>query len=317
MAEPSDHRPVLLEEVLTGLAIRPDGAYVDATFGRGGHAAAILERLGREGRLLAVDRDPDAVAAAAERFGDDPRFRVAQGDFAMLRAIAGNNAPANGYDGILLDLGVSSPQLDRPERGFSFRHDGPLDMRMDTTAGETAAEWLARIEVGELEQVIRTLGEERFARRIARAIEAARGEQPIETTARLAAIVDAAVPRRERDKHPATRTFQAIRMAVNAELEALDAALEAVPDLLAPGGRLAVISFHSLEDRRVKRFIRSAAGERPAAVRDSRGRLPPLETERPEVRLRPVGKPVTPGDDEARRNPRARSARLRIAERPA
>jgi len=316
VAEPSDHRPVLLEEVLTGLAIRPDGAYVDATFGRGGHAAAILERLGREGRLLAVDRDPDAVAAAAERFGDDPRFRVAQGDFAMLRAIAGNNAPTAGFDGILLDLGVSSPQLDRPERGFSFRHDGPLDMRMDTTTGETAAEWLARIEVAELERVIRTLGEERFARRIARAIDQARVQEPIETTSRLAAIVDGAVPRRERDKHPATRTFQAIRMAVNTELEALDAALEAVPDLLVPGGRLAVISFHSLEDRRVKRFIRAAAGERPAVVRDSRGRVPPLEAERPEARLRPVGK-VTPADDETRRNPRARSARLRIAERPA
>ena len=316
MAEPSDHRPVLLEEVLTGLAIRPDGAYVDATFGRGGHAAAILERLGREGRLLAVDRDPDAVAAAAERFGDDPRFRVAQGDFAMLRAIAGNNVPSAGYAGILLDLGVSSPQLDQPGRGFSFRHDGPLDMRMDTTTGETAAEWLARIEVGELERVIRTLGEERFARRIARAIDTARGEAPIDTTARLAGIVDAAVPRRERDKHPATRTFQAIRMAVNTELEALDAALEAAPELLASGGRLAVISFHSLEDRRVKRFIRAAAGERPAVVRDSRGRLPPMEAERPVARLLPVGKPVTPGDDENRRNPRARSARLRIAERP-
>jgi len=303
--------------VLTGLAVRPEGAYVDATFGRGGHAAAILERLGREGRLLAVDRDPDAVAAAAERFGDDPRFQVAQGDFAMLRTIAGNNAPAAGYDGILLDLGVSSPQLDRPERGFSFRHDGPLDMRMDTSVGETAAEWLARIEVAELERVIRTLGEERFARRIARSIDTARAEQPIDTTARLAAIVDAAVPRRERDKHPATRTFQAIRMAVNTELEALDAALEAVPDLLAPGGRVAVISFHSLEDRRVKRFIRAASGERPAVVRDSHGRVPPFEAERPAPRLLPVGKPVTPGDDEARRNPRARSARLRVAERPA
>ena len=235
----------------------------------------------------------------------------------MLRAIAGNKAPAAGYDGILLDLGVSSPQLDQPERGFSFRHDGPLDMRMDTTTGETAAEWLDRVEVGELERVIRTLGEEKFARRIARAIDAARARAPIETTTRLARIVDDAVPRRERDKHPATRTFQAIRMAVNRELEALDAALEAVPDLLAPGGRLAVISFHSLEDRPVKRFIRAAAGERPAAVRDSRGRLPPMEAERPLARLRPVGKPVTPGDEESRRNPRARSARLRIAERPA
>jgi 16S rRNA (cytosine1402-N4)-methyltransferase len=190
-------------------------------------------------------------------------------------------------------------------------------MRMDTSSGETAAEWLARVDVGELERVIRTLGEEKFARRIARAIDAARAEAPIDTTARLAAIVEHAVPRRERDRHPATRTFQAIRMAVNQELEALDAALEAVPDLLAPGGRLAVISFHSLEDRRVKRFIRSAAGERPAAVRDHRGRLPPVEAERPAARLRPVGKPVVPGDEEVQRNPRARSARLRIAECPA
>lgn len=317
VSDAADHRPVLLEAVLAGLAVRPDGHYLDATFGRGGHSAALLERLGPDGRLLAVDRDPDAVAAARERFETDRRFRVAQGDFAMLREIALEDMPAEGFAGILLDLGVSSPQLDRPERGFSFRHGGPLDMRMDPGSGESAAEWLARVDRDEFAHVIRTLGEERFARRIARAITAERDREPIETTDRLAAIVAAAVPRRERDRHPATRTFQAIRMAVNRELESLDSALEQVPELLAPGGRLAVISFHSLEDRRVKRFIRANAGERPAPERDGRGRLLPEAGEPGPVRLRPVGKPVTPDEDECRANPRARSARLRIAERPA
>ena len=307
---------MLLDEALAGLALRPTGAYIDATYGRGGHAGAILERLGPDGRLLAIDRDPDAVAAARDRFGADPRMRIAQGDFAMLGEIAEQHAPHGGFDGILMDLGVSSPQLDHPERGFSFRFGGPLDMRMDPTSGVSAAEWLAAVELDELTGVIRTLGEERFARRIARAIVAAREREPIETTTRLAEIVAGAVPRRERDRHPATRTFQAIRMAVNAELEALDAALEAVPDLLAPGGRLAVISFHSLEDRRVKRFIRAAAGAAPEVKRDHRGQVLP-QADAPAARLRPVGKPATPGEAELRDNPRARSARLRVAERPA
>ena len=317
MDDASDHRPVLLQEVLAGLAVRPDGAYIDATFGRGGHAAAILERLGPSGRLLGIDRDPAAVEAARRRFGADPRFRLAQGDFAMLGEIARMQASDTGFAGILLDLGVSSPQLDEPERGFSFAQDGPLDMRMDPTRGESAAQWLERVEVGELEHVIRTLGEERFARRIARAIAAERERTRFERTGHLARVVAAAVPRYERERHPATRTFQAIRMAVNGELEALDAALEQIPELLAPHGRLAVVSFHSLEDRRAKRFIRAAAGERPGGERDHRGRLLPVADTPAEVRLKPLGRSVPPGAEECRANPRARSARLRVAERPA
>lgn len=313
-----EHRPVLLEETLAGLAVRADGAYVDATYGRGGHAAAIVERLGPQGRLLALDRDPAAVAAARTRFAGDDRVHVEQGDFAMLAGIAARAAPAGGFDGVLLDLGVSSPQLDDPQRGFSFRHDGPLDMRMDPGSGPSAAEWLAQADTDEIIDVLRRLGEERFARRIARAIVRARGERPLETTAQLAELVAAAVPRRERERHPATRTFQAIRMHINRELEALDAALEAVPGLLAPGGRLAVISFHSLEDRRVKRFIRHAGGAGAGGTRDARGQaLPVTAAAETGPSLRAVGRPATPGEAERDANPRARSARLRVAERPA
>jgi len=317
MAEAGEHRPVLLEAALVALAVGRGGAFIDATYGRGGHAAAILERLGPDGRLLAIDRDPAAVAAARTRHGADPRVRIAQGDFAMLGEIAQQQPPARGYDGILLDLGVSSPQLETPERGFSFRHDGPLDMRMDPSSGVSAADWLATVEFEELARIIRTLGEERFARRIARAIAHARAQARIETTGRLAEIVAAAVPRRERERHPATRTFQAIRMAVNGELQALDAALAAAPALLAPGGRLAVISFHSLEDRRVKRFVRTASGAAEPVQRDHRGQVLPRAAPAEAPRLKPVGKPVTPEAAEQRDNPRARSARLRVAERPA
>lgn len=309
------HRPVLLEEAVAALAVRPDGTYVDATCGRGGHAAAILGRLGPGGRLVAVDRDPEAVAATRARLGTDARVQVVQEDFAMLGEIAAAHGPGGGVDGILLDLGVSSPQLDDPARGFGFRHDGPLDMRMDPARGPSAAEWLAGVDGDTLADVIRRLGEERYARRIARALLAERAVAPIETTARLAAIVAAAVPRRERERHPATRTFQAIRMHVNAELEALDAALAAVPGALAPGGRLAVISFHSLEDRRVKRFLRAAGGRAPAPARDARGQALPAEPAAPRATLRPVGRPRTPAAAETAANPRARSARLRIAER--
>lgn len=309
------HRPVLLEEAVAALAVRADGSYVDATCGRGGHAAAILERLGPDGRLVAVDRDPEAAAAARARFATDARVQVVQGDFAMLGEIATAHAPVGGVDGILLDLGVSSPQLDDPARGFGFRHDGPLDMRMDPGHGPSAAEWLAEVDRDTLAEVLRRLGEERYARRIARAIVAARAAAPIDTTSRLAAIVTAAVPRRERERHPATRTFQAIRMHINAELEALDGALAAVPAVLAPGGRLAVISFHSLEDRRVKRFLRAAAGTAAPVVRDARGRVPPVAPAAPRATLRPLGRPLTPSAAEAAANPRARSARLRVAER--
>jgi len=312
------HRPVLLEEVLAALAVQPAGAYLDATFGRGGHAAAIIERLGEDGRLVAVDRDPQAVAAARARFAEDPRVRVEQGDFAMIGQLAARHAPAGGFDGMLLDLGVSSPQLDDPARGFSFRHDGPLDMRMDPGAGQSAAEWLAEVEEQVLARVIWQLGEERFSRRIARSIVHARAQGPIDTTARLAAIVAGAVPRREKDKHPATRTFQAIRMRVNGELEALDEALAAAASLLRPGGRLAVISFHSLEDRRVKRFLRQAGGQAERAVRDARGQaLPVAGATAVRPTFRTVGKPVVPDTAECNANPRARSARMRVAERTA
>ena len=308
------HRPVLLNEALAALNVREGGAYVDATYGRGGHAAAIVDRLGATGTLLALDRDPAAVDDAGTRFADDERVRIVQADFANLAEIA-REVDAVLAEARLMDLGVSSPQLDDAKRGFSFRHDGPLDMRMDPTAGISAADWLAIVEERELARVIRTLGEERHARRVARAIVAARDEAPIDTTARLAAVVSAAVPGREADKHPATRTFQAIRMHVNAELDALDAGLAATPDLLAPGGRLAVISFHSLEDRRVKRFLRDAAGKTHSAVRDRRGQLAPHAPEAAAATMRIVGRSATPSADECTANPRARSARLRVAER--
>ncbi len=249
MDNASPHQPVLLEEVLAALAVRADGVYMDATYGRGGHAAAIVEQLGDTGRLVCLDRDPAAVAAARVQFQGDGRVRIEQADFAWLGEVAAREAPG-GFDGILLDLGVSSPQLDDPDRGFSFSHDGPLDMRMDPSVGASAAEWLATVEADELADVLYHLGEERFARRIARAIVRARSETAIETTGQLAAIVARAVPRRERDRHPATRSFQAIRIHINGELEALDTALAALPGALAPHGRAAVISFHSLEDRR-------------------------------------------------------------------
>lgn len=314
MDNANTHQPVLLDEALAALPVKASGAYMDATYGRGGHAAAIAERLGDEGRLVCLDRDPEAVAAARARFGNDERFRVEQGDFAMLGDIAARAAPA-GFDGILLDLGVSSPQLDDPARGFSFSHDGPLDMRMDPTREPSAAQWLANVETATLADVLYHLGEERFSRRIARAIVAAREQEPIETTGRLAAIVAAAVPRRERDRHPATRSFQAIRIHINGELEALDAALRALPAALAPRGRAAVISFHSLEDRRVKRFFREAAGRRGGVERDAHGRVSPTEPPAAAPTLKPVGRPITPSAAEAAANPRARSARMRVAER--
>jgi len=316
MDNDSVHRPVLLDEALAALNVRDNGAYVDATYGRGGHAAALVDSLGPRGSLLAVDRDPHAVDAARERFADDARVHVVQGDFAMLAELAREHRPDRGFDGILMDLGVSSPQLDDPARGFSFRHGGPLDMRMDPGSGASAAEWLADVDADELADVIRRLGEERHAKRIARAIVRERGREPITTTDRLAEIVAAAVPGRERERHPATRTFQAIRMHINAELESLDAALEAAPGLLAPGGRLAVISFHSLEDRRVKQFMRRCADTGTGAQRDERGRpLPAVHAVTPTLKL--IGRGQAPSAAEVEFNPRARSARLRAAERPA
>lgn len=302
------HQPVMPDETLAALAPRAAGVYLDATFGRGGHSARLMDALGSGGRLYALDLDPAAVAAGRQRFGDDARFAIEQGSFAHLARWAGHWGVAGRLDGILMDLGVSSPQLDDPARGFSFAHDGPLDMRLDPAGGESAADWLERVGEQELARVLKEYGEERFARRIARAVCRARREAPITTTGRLSEIVARAVPTREPGKHPATRAFQAIRIHVNRELEALDAALEQSVELLAPGGRLVVISFHSLEDRRVKRFMRDESGGAP------RPRGLPVAGE-PERRLRRLGKAVMAGREEIEHNPRSRSAVLRAAER--
>jgi 16S rRNA (cytosine1402-N4)-methyltransferase len=302
----SEHRAVLLAEAVEALRIRPDGAYADATFGRGGHATAILARLGPRGRLIALDRDPEAVRAAQSI--RDPRFSIRHARFSALAQVLQACSPGP-LDGVLFDLGVSSPQLESPERGFSFRADAPLDMRMDPTQGESAAEWLARATEGELRGVIKEYGEERFAGPIAKAIVGARARGGLRTTGELAGVVAAAVRTRERGQDPATRTFQALRIHLNQELEELSLALPQARDALAPGGRLVVISFHSLEDRIVKRFLREEA--RPQLPE----RLPVKATEMPQPRLTLVGKPVRPAAAEVDANPRARSAVMRVAER--
>jgi 16S rRNA (cytosine1402-N4)-methyltransferase len=305
----SRHTPVLLRAVIAGLNIQPDGCYIDGTFGRGGHSNEILTRLSAGGRLIAIDRDPAAVEAVNPALERDPRFEIVKDEIADIRKIAAERDLIGQVDGFLLDLGVSSPQLDDPERGFSFRGDGVLDMRMDPESGTSAAEWLATVGEKELKRVLLRFGEERSAGRIAKAIVAARAAGPIRRTSELADIVSAAAPARGQRRHPATKTFQAIRIYLNDELRQLEQALDASVDLLAPGGRLCVISFHSLEDRRVKRFMRNAAREAEAY----RG-LPSIpDDKRPPFRL--VGKAQTASDEEVRANPRARSARLRIAER--
>ena len=303
------HVPVLLQQVVDALAVRPDGIYVDATFGRGGHAGEIMKRLGPSGLLLALDRDPVAIESAQNQFGSDTRFRVQQGSFSRMSQMIGHAGASGRVNGILLDLGVSSPQLDDSARGFSFRQDGPLDMRMDPAAGTSAADWVNSAGVEEIARVLREFGEERFARRIARAIVVARSQMSIRTTRQLADIVTAAVPTREPGKDPATRSFQAIRIHINRELEELRTALPQARDALAPGGRLAVISFHSLEDRIVKDFMRRGmrGGDIPEDL--------PLREDQLPVSLRVIGKPVRPDDAEISRNPRARSAVLRVAER--
>jgi 16S rRNA (cytosine1402-N4)-methyltransferase len=301
--------PVLLGPVLQGLNIKGNGCYVDGTFGRGGHSREILQRLGSSGRLIAIDRDSQAVAAADPAMGSDPRFEILRDEIAHLKNIADQRGLLGKVDGLLLDLGVSSPQLDEAGRGFSFRSDGPLDMRMDAESGISAAEWIARVDEKFLKNVIAKFGEERFAGRIARAIVAARRSHVIERTGQLAEIVASVVPAGKRRIHPATKTFQAIRIFINRELEQLDAALAASVDLLAPGGRLCAISFHSLEDRRVKRFMRNASRE-PEQYRG----MPSVPAEfRPPMSL--IGKAITASADEIATNPRSRSARLRIAER--
>jgi 16S rRNA (cytosine1402-N4)-methyltransferase len=312
VVDTSVHTPVLLREAVDALAVKPGGIYVDGTFGRGGHSRLILERLGESGRLIAFDRDPAAWAAGQALA--DTRFRMVHSSFSRIQEIL-RQLDVDRVDGILLDLGVSSPQLEEAGRGFSFRLDGPLDMRMDTSQGQTAAEWVASASDAHLEEVIRTYGEDRFAKQIARAIVAARSRQPIASTHQLAAIVATAVRSRKREdkQNPATRTFQAIRIYINQELEKLSLVLPQCVEVLKPGGRLVAISFHSLEDRIVKRFMRESANP---------DRLPkdvPLratEVQRlSRHKLRVVGKALSPAAEELAKNPRARSAVMRVAER--
>ncbi|GED22188.1 16S rRNA (cytosine(1402)-N(4))-methyltransferase RsmH [Halomonas halmophila] len=300
------HASVLLDGAVETLMHRAEGAYLDATFGRGGHSRAILERLAPQGRLLAIDRDPQAIQDAGRI--EDPRFAIERGDFARLGTIADAHDLYGKLDGILLDIGVSSPQLDDPERGFSFLRDGPLDMRMDPDQGESAADWIAKAEEGEMARIFKTLGEERFARRLARAIVARRRERPFTRTADLAEVIKTAHPAWEKGKHPATRAFQALRIHINGELEQLEAALDAALEALAPGGHLVVISFHSLEDRRVKRFIRDhVRGDThlPRGV--------PLRDDQIQRRLEALGKAWRASAQEVEANPRARSAVMRAA----
>jgi 16S rRNA (cytosine1402-N4)-methyltransferase len=308
-----EHTPVLLEEVLAALAVRAAGLYVDATYGRGGHSARILEALGAQGQLVALDRDPAAIAAGRLRFGAEPRMHLVQADFAHLADTVRAQTARTHADGILFDLGVSSPQLEDPARGFSFSQDGPLDMRMDPAHGRPVSAWLAQAGRDEIRRVIGTLGEERFAGRIANAIVRARTQAPLTSTGQLAALVAAAVPTREGGRHPATRTFQALRMHVNDELGQIEQGLSQALSLLAPGARLAVISFHSLEDRTVKQFIRRHA-EADAGLAGVPLRAAEIRAARP-LALRRVGRKLRPGDAEIAANPRARSALLRVAER--
>jgi 16S rRNA (cytosine1402-N4)-methyltransferase len=309
MQKKEQHQPVLLEKVIEYLAIKPDGIYIDATFGRGGHAKEILRRLGEKGRLLAIDKDPAAVAYAKQHWGQDQRLQIYHASFSSIAEITKTNGIAGQIDGLLLDLGVSSPQLDQAERGFSFLRDGPLDMRMDPQHGVSAAQWLACATEKEIAQVLKDYGEERYAKRIAKAIDKARQQTAITTTVQLAEIVKRAHPRWERHKHPATQTFQAMRIWINKELDDLQTCLAQSVDMLTIGGRLLVISFHSLEDRIVKRFIRKHTHE-PAELK----RLAFMPTEwRP--RLKSFGRGIKPDAQAIVKNPRSRSAVLRIAEK--
>jgi len=305
----SEHLPVLLNEAVAALDIKADGIYVDGTFGRGGHARQVLTQLSDDGRLLGLDKDPAAISVGQDLAKRDPRFSIEQCSFAELATAAYARVWQGKINGILLDIGVSSPQLDEAERGFSFQKDGPLDMRMNPDAGMSAAEWLATAEMEDIAHVIKTLGEERFGTRIARAIVETRDASPITTTKQLADLVDKASPFREKHKHPATRTFQAIRIYINNELGDLTTGLEQALDVLAVGGRLAVIRFHSLEDRIVKRYFREQAkgDDLPAYF--------PVRADELNPRVKLIGKAIKASKDELAVNPRARSAVLRIVEK--
>lgn len=309
MGDVSAHYPVLLKESVTALVNDPNGVYIDGTFGRGGHSRAILEKLSDRGRLIAFDKDPDAVAEGAALGRRDKRFSVYHASFAQMKTILAVALPEGKIKGVLMDLGVSSPQLDTPQRGFSFLHDGPLDMRMDSSVGQTAADWLNRADEKEIIFVLREFGEERFARRMAGAVVARRVISPFTTTTDFAAVIAEANPRWEKGKHPATRAFQAVRIFINSELNDLQTALNSAIDLLDVNGRIVVISFHSLEDRIVKRFFREAARGKhyPMSV--------PVTEEMLDKKLRVVGKAIKADQEEINKNNRSRSAVMRVAER--
>ena len=308
MSQEFSHITVMLQEAVAALVTDPHGFYIDGTFGRGGHSALLLSQLSEQGRLLAIDKDPVAVAEAQRRFGNDPRFMIEHGAFSEMQSFVEKRGMAGQVTGILLDLGVSSPQLDDPSRGFSFQQDGPLDMRMNTTVGESAADWINRASEAEIADVLYHYGEERFSRRMAKAIVMERQASPILTTGRLAKIITDANPRWEKGKNPATRAFQGIRIHINKELDDIEQCLDQALDVLAIGGVLVVISFHSLEDRIAKRFIRKhVKGDEhlPAGVPFTQSML--------NQRLRSVGKAIRAGQDELNANPRARSAVMRVA----
>lgn len=308
--ESTPHVSVLLRESIDALAIKPDGIYVDATFGRGGHSGEILAQLGDSGRLIAFDRDPQAIEAA-KRYADDPRFSIMHHPFSDMESVLAQQDLVGQIDGVLMDLGVSSPQLDDPERGFSFMRDGPLDMRMDPTRGISAANWLAMADEEDITQVLKEFGEERFGKRIAHAIVTTRDEKPLTRTLQLAELIDQAVPVKDKFKHPATRSFQGIRIYINSELDEVRKGLKGALHCLKPEGRLAVISFHSLEDRLVKRFMReqSRGKQVPAG-------LPITEAELQASRaMRLIGKAIKPSQVEIEQNVRARSSVLRVAEK--
>lgn len=311
MSAPLSHQPVLFEEVMHAMQVKPDGVYVDGTFGRGGHAAAILAQLGEQGRLIVMDKDPQAIAVAREKHAGDQRVTIIHDDYAQMKNHIAEQGISCQVDGVLLDLGVSSPQLDDASRGFSFQQNGPLDMRMNTEQGETAQQWVMTAGEKEIADVLWRFGEERFSRRIARKIVEYRQQAPINDTDTLVSIIKECVPQGKEKKHPATRSFQAIRMRINHELENVERVLGDIFDVLKIGGRLLVISFHSLEDRLVKRFFKQQSTPAPIP----RG-LPIKDSElKVTIRLHTIGKAVKAGVDELTQNPRSRSAVLRIAER--
>ncbi|GAB5379118.1 MAG: 16S rRNA (cytosine(1402)-N(4))-methyltransferase RsmH [Aliiglaciecola sp.] len=304
------HKSVLLDESIDALAIQPDGIYIDATFGRGGHSAHILDKLGQNGKLIALDRDPQAIEAA-QRFSSDPRFQIEHTAFSHIDEVAQKYGLAGKVNGVLMDLGVSSPQLDDAQRGFSFMREGPLDMRMDTTKGISAAQWLQTADQDDISQVIKEYGEEKFGKRIAHAIVTTREESPLTTTLQLAKLIDEAVPVKDKYKHPATRAFQGIRIYINSELDEVRTGLKGALSCLASGGRLAVISFHSLEDRLVKRFMReqSRGMQVPARMAITQAEIDATRA------MKLVGKAIKPSSSETSDNPRARSSVLRVAEK--